>query len=99
MDRTVKLLLGVIAFSLVALNLQLAGVELERDAHGGEHGKHQQELLEYRAQSAQPDTDILHTSRYTLAVLQTIRQGVQETEQGVQNNANMLRQLIGGYCG
>ena len=29
MDRTVKFLLGLIAFSLISLNLQLAGVEVE----------------------------------------------------------------------
>jgi hypothetical protein len=39
MDRTIKLLLGVIAASLVMLNLQLAGVSLVKDAHAsvGEH--------------------------------------------------------------
>jgi hypothetical protein len=33
MDRTIKCLLGVIAASLVMLNLQLAGVSLVKDAH------------------------------------------------------------------
>jgi hypothetical protein len=33
MDRTVKFLLGLIAFSLIALNLQLAGVKLVSEAH------------------------------------------------------------------
>ena len=32
MDRTVKLLLAIIAFSLVSLNLQLAGVSLVSEA-------------------------------------------------------------------
>ena len=32
MDRTVKLLLGLIAFSLISLNLQLAGFELVGEA-------------------------------------------------------------------
>jgi len=35
MDRTVKLLLGVIAASLLMLNLQLAGVSLVSEAHAG----------------------------------------------------------------
>ncbi len=33
MDRTIKFLLGVIAASLLMLNLQLAGVSLVKDAH------------------------------------------------------------------
>jgi hypothetical protein len=33
MDSTIKFLLGVIAASLVMLNLQLAGVSLVKDAH------------------------------------------------------------------
>ena len=33
MDRTVKILLAIIAFSLVSLNLQLAGVELVKEAN------------------------------------------------------------------
>ena len=33
MDRTIKFLLGVIAASLVMLNLQLAGVSLVKEAH------------------------------------------------------------------
>ena len=32
MDRTVKFLLGLIAFSLISLNLQLAGFELVGEA-------------------------------------------------------------------
>ena len=39
MDRTIKFLLGVIAASLLMLNLQLAGGSLVKDAHAsvGEH--------------------------------------------------------------
>ena len=32
MDRTVKFLLGLVAFSLISLNLQLAGFELVGEA-------------------------------------------------------------------
>ena len=33
MDRTIKFLLGIVAASLVMLNLQLAGVEFVKEAH------------------------------------------------------------------
>ncbi|MAI25305.1 MAG: hypothetical protein CMN75_04655 [Spirochaeta sp.] len=33
MDRTMKFLLGIVAASLVMLNLQLAGVEFVKEAH------------------------------------------------------------------
>jgi hypothetical protein len=38
MDRTIKFLLGVIAASLLMLNLQLAGVSLVKDAHAELYG-------------------------------------------------------------
>lgn len=38
MDRTVKFLLGLIAFSLISLNLQLAGFELVGEAKAGLDG-------------------------------------------------------------
>ena len=33
MDRTVKILLGIVAASLVMLNMQLAGVSFVKEAH------------------------------------------------------------------
>ena len=45
MDRSIKVLLGIIAASLVALNLQLAGVSLVGEAHAGELGMQDFEMI------------------------------------------------------
>ena len=44
MDRTVKFLLGLIAFSLISLNLQLAGFELVGEAKAEVGSTHIQQI-------------------------------------------------------